>query len=264
MKAPCPYCGEEKDSRHIALCPKNPNKRIISKKKEPLKHKDTVILKSKIKDDGWLKRAWRSVFPKKQKPQIQEVESPDLLITGKPLTEDEFKDKLKPYEIPQTNPKTGIGKLLHKGKDFIQVVLVSEFIEPKTFWAEKTGLRVIKYQDRMYKLPRDIKGNVFFWHIDKKEPLVDSAHATEQDAEDSFHELQVFNMGYALGRLAGANELMSKIGIILMLVIIVGILQIANLGYIHQVEGEINTHANNIANTLNIINQSTYKRILIP
>jgi len=119
-------------------------------------------------------------FKRTPNPEIKTVESPELLITG-----------LKPFEIPDKSPKSGvIGRFTNKNKDFIQVVLVSELLEPKMFWAEKIGINRITYKERMFILPRDIRGNVFFWHVDKKEPLVDIAGAKNQDAESSFMKLK--------------------------------------------------------------------------
>lgn len=185
------------------------------------------------------------LFRRKEKAIPIEVSSPEDLIVG-----------LKPYQITQSNPKSGLGKLLKKDKDFIQVVLVSEIIEPKTFWAEKTGMNRIQYKDRMYKLPRDIKGNVFFWHIDKKEPLIDSAHADQSDAESSFHELQLFNMAYSVGRAAGSNDLMNNLKLIMLMMIGVFLLIVVTLYYLSTVQNGLNANDEYIINTLNYINQS--------
>jgi hypothetical protein len=158
------------------------------------------------------------------KPKTIEVFTPDELIAGLPT-----------YKIKDKNPKTGFGAITNKKKDFIQVVLISELMEPKTFWAEKTGMNRIQYQDRMYKLPRDIRGNVFFWHVDKKEPLIDTTDATQSDAESSFHELQLFNMAYSVGRAAGANDLLNNLKFILLIVGFSCLLIIADILYLNSV-----------------------------
>lgn len=232
---PCQFCG--KPYKNVRVHEKYCNMKLINEKRaEPT----PIIIKR-----SFIERIL-GIFRQKSKPERIEVRSPEDLIEG-----------LKPYQIPQTNPKSGLGKLLNKDKDFIQVVLVSEIIEPKTFWAEKTGLNIIQYKDRMYKLPRDIKGSVFFWHIDKKEPLIDSAHANQSDAESSFHNFQLFNMAYAVGRAAGANDLMNNLKLILIMVGIVLFLIVVDLYYLNTVQKGLNANDEYIINTLNYINQTT-------
>ena len=185
------------------------------------------------------------IFNRKPETELTEVYSPEDLISD-----------LKPYQITQSNPKTGLGKILKKDKDFIQVVLVSELIEPKTFWAEKTGMNRIQYKDRMYKLPRDIKGNVFFWHIDKKEPLIDAAHAEQSDAESSFHELQLFNMAYSVGRAAGANDLMNNLKLLLIMIGFALLLIIFGLYYLSTIQKGLSASDTEILTMLRDMNNS--------
>ncbi len=190
------------------------------------------------------KKHWWQFWRQKKGVNIEEVYSPEDLLEG-----------LKPYQILQSDPKKGMGKIFNREKDFIQVVLVSELIEPKTFWAEKTGMNRIQFKDRMFKLPRDVKGNVFFWHIDKKEPLVDAAHADENDAETSFHELQLFNMAYSVGRAAGANDLMNNLKLILLMVGGSVLLLVAVLVYLNQIDKGINADTEAVMGLLTNMSQ---------
>ena len=182
------------------------------------------------------------------KKETIEVMTPQELIEGLPA-----------YKIPVNNPKTGIGKITNRNKDFIQVVLVSNLTEPKMFWAEKTGLNRIKYEDRMFKLPRDIRGNVFFWHMDQKMPLVDTAEATEADGESSFHELQLANMYYSIGRAAGANDLLNNLKFILIISILCICLVAASLIYLNRIDKGITANDQQIIDTLWYINQSVHR-----
>ena len=172
------------------------------------------------------------------------------------MTPEELIDGLPAYKIPVNNPKKGVGKIFNRNKDFIQVVLVSNLTEPKMFWAEKTGLNRIKYEDRMFKLPRDIRGNVFFWHVDKKMPLVDTAEATEADGESSFHELQLANMYYSIGRAAGANDLLNNLKFILLISIACIVLTIGVLIYLNRIDKGITANDQQIIDTLWYINNS--------
>jgi len=191
---------------------------------------------------NWISRLFRA----NKKKEMVEVKSPEELIEGLPS-----------YKIPENSPKSGVlGKIFNRKKDFIQVVLVSEIIEPKTFWAEKKGINRIQFQDRMFKLPRDIRGNVFFWHIDKKEALVDTADAHESDAESSFHELQLFNMAYSVGRAAGANDLLNNLKLILLIAGFGVLVSIAVIVYLSQVEKGLHTENQQIFDALYNMNQS--------
>jgi len=183
-----------------------------------------------------------------RKKETVEVMTPQELIEGLPA-----------YKIPKDNPKNGFGKIFNRNKDFIQVVLVSNLTEPKMFWAEKTGLNRIKYEDRMFKLPRDIRGNVFFWHMDQKMPLVDTAEATEADGESSFHELQLANMYYSIGRAAGANDLLNNLKFILLISIACIILTVGVLFYLSRIDKGITANDQQIIDTLWYINQSVHR-----
>ncbi len=232
----CQYCGGEYKNvpAHERFCKKNPKN---------TQTEDVKMTTSEAKKPSFFDRM--SFIFKRKKPKIEEVISPEDLIQG-----------LKPYEIPDHNPKTWLGKLTNKNKDFIQVVLVSEILEPKMFWAEKTGINRIQYKDRMFKLPRDIRGNVFFWHIDKKQPLVDTAEARESDAESSFHELQLFNMAYSVGRAAGANDLLNNLKLILIMMGACLLLTVFAILYLYNIEKGIKYDDAVIINSLNYLNQT--------
>ncbi len=184
----------------------------------------------------------------KSKKQI-EVKTPEELIEG-----------LQSYKIPSRNPKECfMGKLRNKDKTFVQVVLVSELSEPKTFWAEKTGMNHIKMEDRMYKLPRDARGNVFFWHVDNKMPLIDTAHTTQDDADSSFHELQLANMYYSIGRAAGANDLLNNLKFILIIVGFSILLLLGVIAYLSSIDKHIGASNEQIMQSLVYLNESIHR-----
>jgi len=186
------------------------------------------------------------IFGKKKKAEKIEVLSPQDLIEG-----------MHPYKIDSKSPKDGfVGKMFHKDQDYIQVVLVSEIIEPKTFWAEKTGMNYISFKDRMFKLPRDVKGNVFFWHIDKQEPLIDTADATLDDAEDSMHMQRVANQYYALGREVGAPELIANLRVLLLAIGFTILLIVGVAVYLSTVKKAIDTNDAYIIQSLQYINST--------
>lgn len=188
---------------------------------------------------------WEWVFGDKKIEPI-EVTSPEDLIEG-----------MESYQIPMKSPKAGFfGRLFHKDQDYIQVVLVSELVEPKMFWAEKTGMNYISFKDRMFKLPRDVKGNVFFWHIDKQESLIDTAGATLDDAEDSMHMQRVANQYYALGREVGAPELMANLRLLLLAIGFTILLLVGVAVYISTVKKAIDENDAQIISTLNFINST--------
>ena len=244
---PCPRCGKPTKNQgvHNRYCPKLQSRSadIISKEITPPQNPTTNIsTPDNINKISW----WKRHFGRKPKPEIIEVSNPEELIQG-----------LKPYEIPDKNPKIGvIGRFANKDKDFIQVVLVSEYLEAKTFWAEKIGINRIRYKERMFVLPRDIRGNVFFWHIDKKEPLVDTAKATNEDAESSLHESQVANIYYTLGRIASQNEMWGNIKLILLVVGFVALLTIFALIYDNMLQKDINNNAQAILNAISAMNNT--------
>jgi len=179
----------------------------------------------------------------KPKKQIV-VNTPEELIEG-----------MQSYKIPSRKPKCLFGKK----KEYVQVVLISELSEPKMFWAEKTGMNHIKMEDRMYKLPRDARGNVFFWHVDNKMPLIDTAHATQEDADSSFHELQLANMYYSIGRAAGANDLLNNLKFILIIVGFSILLLFGVLAYMSMLDKHIGSSNEQIIQSLSYLNESIHR-----
>lgn len=197
----CKYCGKEYKniSMHEKYCKIN---------SESMKSNSSDVPKQK--KPSFLRRIIGS-FKRKENVETEVVNTPDLLIKDLPK-----------WSIKERRPS----KLFNRGKDFIQVVLISEVFEPKVFWAEYDGI-LIRTKNRAYKPPRDVRGEIFFWHVDKKEPLVDLAKADEDTAEDSFHELQMFNMAYSVGRQAGMNDWTQKMSLMLILIIIALVAEVA-------------------------------------
>lgn len=148
------------------------------------------------------------------------IKSKEMIITN-PKPEDvkepvDLISDLKTWNIQERKPSS----FFNKGKDYIQVVLLSKLLGMKQFWAEYDGIGIIRTENRAYHVPKEnMYGNVFIWHVDKKKAITELIDVDKEDAEDSFHELQVFNMAYAVGRQAGMMEA-DRSGKILILVII--------------------------------------------
>jgi hypothetical protein len=146
-----------------------------------------------------------SSLKKEEKKPIM-VESPEDLLIRAPK-----------WAIAQKRPS----KFWHRGKEYIQVVLISKIIGQRTFWAEWDGIGLIRTDKRAYSVPKkNVYGDIFIWDVDKKQSITEIIDIGEDDAEDSFHELQMFNMAYSVGRQAGANELDKKLGTLFILAIL--------------------------------------------
>lgn len=151
-------------------------------------------------------------------------------------TIEDFIEKVPKWAIDEKSPKSGlVGRILNTGKDFKQLVLVSENFEPKSVWVEWDGF-LFRIGNRAYRPPRDVRGEVFFYHVDKKTPLIDSAEATQEDAEDSYHELAVWNQAFSVGHAAALNETQHQVKMILILVALVLIVEV---GFAIYVKGQM-------------------------
>jgi len=238
----CPYCNNnfKNVEVHKRYCK-------MAMKQEPILNNSLPYPIKTPVEPSILPKQKQSILNKifgKKKAEKIEVLSPQELIEG-----------MQPYKIASKSPKDGfIGKMFHKDHDYIQVVLVSEIIEPKTFWAEKTGMNYISFKDRMFKLPRDVKGNVFFWHIDKQEPLIDTADATLDDAEDSMHMQRVANQYYALGREVGAPELMANLRLLLLAIGFTILIVIGSIIYMSTIKKAIDANDAYMIQTLQYLN----------
>jgi len=132
-------------------------------------------------------------------------------------TPDELVYELPKWAIRDRKPS----KFWNGSKEYIQVVLLSKVIGTRTFWAVWDGIGLIRTETRAYRVPKNnIYGDIFIWDVDKKQSITEVLQVGEEDAEDSFHELQVANMYYSIGRIAGSNELDKKIGFIYILSIL--------------------------------------------
>lgn len=136
-------------------------------------------------------------------------------------TMEDFIKQVPRWSTSDKAPNTGIiGSILNAGKQYKQLVLVSETFEPKILWVEWDGF-LFKTKDRAYKPPRDVRGDQFFYHIDKKMPLIDVGGATQEDAEESYHENAIANQYFALGHATALAEAQKMIQ--LMFFIVIGI-----------------------------------------
>jgi len=70
---------------------------------------------------------------------------------------EEFINQVPKWAIDEKSPKSGIiGSILNKGKDYKQLVLVSENFEPKAVWCEWDGF-LFRIGNRAYKPARDVR-----------------------------------------------------------------------------------------------------------
>lgn len=96
----------------------------------------------------------------------------------------------------------------------IQFVGVSRTKPPVMCWLKWDGIW-LSTNDRMYQPPHDIRGNVFFYDLDNSIPLLDNLRKDEE-AHESLRMAQVKNIAYAMGRVAGAQDLLKNLGLILL------------------------------------------------
>lgn len=136
---------------------------------------------------------------------------------------------LKHWNIQNHKPST----FFNKNKDYIQVVLLSKITGQKQFWAEYDGIGIIRTENRAYHVPKEnLYGDVFLWDVDKKKAITELINVEKEDAEDSFHELQVFNMAYSVGRQAGMLEAdRSKMILVLVIILVVAIIASTAFNY---------------------------------
>lgn len=161
-----------------------------------------------------------------------------------------------PEELIKNLPKWSIterkpSKFLNGNKEFIKVVLLSKVVGTRSFWANWDGVGLIRTEKRAYKVPKEnIYGDIFIWDVDKKQSVTEILQVGEADAEDSFHELQVANMYYSIGRIAGANELDKKIGLIFIISIVTFFAVLVVAGFVY-------FRTKDLASTLQIIQGQT-------
>ena len=169
---------------------------------------------------------------------------------------EDFVKQVPKWTIDEKSPKAGlIGSVLNKGKDYKQLVLVSENFEPKAVWAEWDGF-LFRIGNRAYKPARDVRGDIFLYHVDKKMALIDSAEATQEDAEDSYHLLAVWNQAFSVGHAAAEQERLSDIK---MLKVLVGCILVVVVGlsiYQYGQFGEIQTKLAALDKAIAVLAQS--------
>lgn len=157
-----------------------------------------------------------------------------------------------PVELLKNAPKWCIkdrkpSKFWNKGKEFIQVVLLSKITGMRSFWAVWDGVGLVRTDNRAYEVPKEnLYGDVFIWDIDKKKSITEIISVEDNDAEDSFHELQMFNMAYSVGRQAGANELDNKLRTIFIITIITMLASIICVLLVYQETKEIKIAVENV------------------
>jgi len=133
-------------------------------------------------------------------------------------TMEEFIKTVPKWTIADRAPNKGIiGSVLNAGKEYKKLVIVSENFEPKTLWVEWNGF-IFSTGNRGYVPAKDVRGDFFFYHADKKKALLDTAEVSQEDAEDSFQLDAVWNQGVAVGHAAAMSKSQGQIQLILILV----------------------------------------------
>lgn len=174
--------------------------------------------------------------------RVESVRSPEELLASLPN-----------WSIRNRKPS----KFWNGKKEFIRVVLLSKIIGTKTFWAHWDGIGLIRTETRAYAVPKqNIYGDVYIYDIDKKQSVTEILQVGEADAEDSFHELQVANMYYSIGRIAGANELDKKIGMIFILSILTFLAVLGMAAFVYMRTKDISAAIQMIQNSLPTVAQT--------
>lgn len=175
---------------------------------------------------------------------------------------DDFIEKVPKWSLTETAPnKTLLGRLLKAGKEYKQLVLVSKHFESKKLWTEWNGFQ-FSLDNRAYKPPiGSVKGDVFFYNMDKMCPLIDTVDVTPEDAEDAFQLDAVWNQAFAVGHAAALSKTQQQIQLILLLVIgaialivFLGIYTYSQFGQTHQ---EIKAVYDMAKNTTDILRPTT-------
>lgn len=166
---------------------------------------------------------------------------------------EEYIKELPRWALSESAPNTGmIGRILNAGKEYKQLVLVSKNFEPKKIWSEWNGFQ-FSQGNRAYIPPNGtIRGDVFFYNMDKKVPLIDTVEVTSEDAEDSFQLDAVWNQAFAVGHAAAMSRTQSMIQLILVLIactlgalVLFAIYSYGQFGSLHTEIYNVNTIATN-------------------
>ena len=211
----CKYCEKEMVSgltMHEKYCKSRPVVAQEAPEQEIIIEapKDMPIMpESPIKRAGLLSGIFKAKVPALPR-KVQTVEE---LISSMPL-----------WGIKASKPMF-VGA--DKKRKLIQFVGVSKLKPPVMAWVFWDGI-FISVEDRLYQPPHDIRGDVFFYDLDNSRPLLDNVQVDEETHE-SLRMAQVKNIAYAMGRIAGAQDLLKNLGLILIGIGIVLLISIANL-----------------------------------
>jgi len=145
------------------------------------------------------------------------------------ITIEEMLTKLPRWAIKEHKPWFA-GE--NKKRRLIQFVGVSKIKPPVMCWLYWDGV-FISMEDGLYQPPHDIRGNVFFYDLDNSKPLLDNVKEDEETHE-SLRMAQVKNIAYSMGRIAGAQDLLKNLGLILMGILFLVLLCLANLYFSYQ------------------------------
>jgi hypothetical protein len=174
---------------------------------------------------------------------------------------EDFIEQVPKWCLDEKAPNKGIiGHILNAGKEYKQIVLVSKNFEPKKIWSEWNGFQ-FSIKERAYKPPNgSIRGDIFFYNMDKMCPLIDTVEVTSEDAEDSFQLDAVWNQAFAVGHAAAMSKTQGQIQLILILVAVcVGLILILGIytyGQFGQVHDEIRAVHTIVANTSQMMQQN--------
>lgn len=238
----CKYCGKKWTNlgRHEPFCKSRPSEPTKPLTVQEIKDTGLIPHNEKIKEikrPSFLSRFFSfNSKPKEQKEK--KVVTMDEMIANLPRWTIR---KRKPWFVSEDDKRK-----------LIQFVGVSRLKPPVMAWVFWDGV-FVSVGDRLYQPPHDIRGNVFFYDLDNSKPLLDNIQRDEETHE-SLRMAQVKNIAYAMGRIAGAQDLLKNLGLILIGIGFIILLGIANAYFGYQVSqgfAVTNAQIGNITNMLN-------------
>lgn len=209
----CQYCGREMEKglkMHEKFCKSKPTEQATTE--------DMPIVAQDAPEQEITTEATKDIPIKQELP----ISCPGIFsrlfrrqpkIKQSPIKADsvnEIISRLPKWSIRESKPMF-VGA--SKKRKLIQFVGVSKLKPPVMAWVFWDGI-YISVEDRLYQPPHDIRGDVFFYDLDNSRPLLDNLKADEK-IHESLRMAQVKNIAYAMGRIAGANDLLKNLGLIL-------------------------------------------------
>lgn len=173
---------------------------------------------------------------------------PKQLSANKVQTIEELLASMPKWAIKQKKP---IFVGADKKRKLIQFVGVSKLKPPIMAWVFWDGI-FVSVEDRLYQPPHDIRGDVFFYDLDNSRPLLDNLKEDEKTHE-SLRMAQVKNIAYSMGRIAGANDLLKNLGLILIGIGVILLVSLLNTYMTYQVSQGFDVANGQIGNITQVV-----------